>query len=145
MRFAVRTLASAASFASEAGLSLSIHPDLHSFIRDHVRSVWALELLLLLRRQPDRVWTAEALLGELRASTAIVAAALGQFERGGLVLADDGGAYRYAPASDILRDLCDGLEEIYRERPVAVINAIASPAERLQGLADAFKFKGDGK
>lgn len=124
---------------------MSIHPNLLSFIRDHVRSVWALELLLLLRAHADRAWTAEALVGELRASTAIVAAALEQFERGGLILAEDGGGYRYAPASDILRELCDGLEQIYRERPVAVINAIASPADRLQGLADAFKFKGDGK
>ena len=47
-----------------------------------------------------------------------------------------------APA---LAKLCDELEETYRVRPVTVIRWIAAPAERLQSLADAFKFSGKSK
>jgi hypothetical protein len=41
--------------------------------------------------------------------------------------------------------LCEALERAYRERPVAVINAIASPRDRMQSFADAFRLKDDPK
>jgi hypothetical protein len=115
-----------------------------SFIRESVRSVWALELLLLLRRTPDRLWTEEALVRELRASLPLVRDNLAVFETSGLVACEAGGC-RYAPASPVLAGLCDELERRYRESPVRLINAIASPKDKLQTLADAFKLKGDGK
>ncbi len=121
------------------------HRDLSSFVREHVRSVWALELLLLLKRDPERCWTAAELLGELRASTSLVSDNLQRFERSGLVVLDDAGCYRYAPANPVLDGLCGELEAAYRERPVALINLIAAPPDPLQSLADAFKFRGDGK
>src|SRR5689334_24274546 len=51
--------------------------------------------------------------------------------------------YTYCPASLLLAALCDQLDEAYRERPVKVINAIVSPPEKLQTLADAFRIRGD--
>jgi hypothetical protein len=115
-----------------------------SFVREHVRSVWALELLLLLRRDPDRCWTPADLVSELRASTPLVSDNLQRFQASGLVAPEDG-CYRFAPASPILAELCAQLESAYRERPVAVINMIARPVDPLQSLADAFKFKGGEK
>jgi DNA-binding IclR family transcriptional regulator len=109
-------------------------------LREHVRSVWGVELLLLLRADPDRCWTPAELVRELRASTALVNDNLQRFVTSGLVVPDDGG-YRYAPASPVLEELCAQLESAYRERPVAVINMIARP-DPLQSLADAFKFRG---
>ncbi len=114
-------------------------------MREHVRSVWALELLLLLKRDAARCWPPGDLVRELRASQVVVHDNLGRFERGGLVRADDDGCYGYAPVSPLLAELCQQLEAAYRERPVSVINIIAKPANPLQGLADAFKFRGDGK
>lgn len=119
--------------------------DLSGFVREHVRSVWALELLLLLKRDPDRCWTAAELVRELRASTSLVGDNLQRFERSGLVVLDDAQCYRYAPASPVLDQFCAELETAYRERPVALINLIAAPPDPLQSLADAFKFRGDGK
>jgi hypothetical protein len=119
--------------------------DLSSFIREHVRSVWGVELLLLLRRDPGRCWTAAELVGELRASTSLVSDNAQRFERSGLVVLDDGGCYRYAPANSVLDELCGALEAAYRARPVAVVNMIAKPRDPLQSLADAFKFRGEGK
>lgn len=125
---------------------MSADKDLTLFVRDHVRSVWALELLLVLRRDADRCWAVDDLVRELRASTTLVQTNLELFERSGLSVRDDAGCHRYAPASAVLDDLCARLEAAYRERPVAIINLIAKPsADVVQSLADAFKFRGEPK
>ena len=116
-----------------------------AFVREHVRSVWALEMLLALKRDPEHCWPIDELVRELRASTSLVTTNLHGFERSGLAIRDDSGCYRYAPASPMLEELCGDLESAYRERPVAVINLIARPSDPLQSLADAFKFRGDGR
>ena len=118
-------------------------PELLELIRRSVRSVWALELLLLMRRERTRAWTADDLVTELRASHTLVADNLAMLEATGLVIGEDG-LYRYAPATPLLETLCARLEEEYRLRPVTVINAIAaSPNDRLHKLANAFRLKGD--
>lgn len=115
-------------------------------MREHVRSVWALELLLVLKRDPERCWDAAALVGELRASTGLVNDNLHRFERTGLAVRDDSGCWRYRPAAPVVGQLCDRLEAAYRERPVAIVNLIAAPRDPLQSLADAFRFRrGDGE
>lgn len=114
--------------------------DLFEFITGAVRSVWAVELLLLLRRQPDRRWRADELVRELRASTTVVTEAVAGFEAAGLVRQEDG-CILYEPASPWLAERSDRLEQLYRKRPVAVVNAIVSPGRRLQGFADAFRLK----
>lgn len=122
---------------------MSEQPELAAFVREHIRSVWAVELLLLLKRDPDRTWAAADLVRELRASTPLVNDNLQRFERGGLVMRNDGEVWRYAPAIPVLASLADELEAAYRERPVTIINLIARPPDPVQGLADAFKFRGD--
>lgn len=120
--------------------------ELAGFLREHVRSVWGVELLLVMKRDEARCWPPAALVAELRASTGLVIDTLQRFERAGLVAADDAGCYRYRPAGTPLSALCDRLEAAYRERPVAVVNLIAAPRDPLQSLADAFRFKrGDGE
>lgn len=117
--------------------------ELLDFIRDTVRSVWALEILLVLRREPERAWSAQAIVDELRASLPLVTGNLEIFETAGLVLRD-GEGFRYAPASPWLESLCSELASAYRERPVTVINAIVSSSgDNLRTLADAFRLKGD--
>ncbi|HEY3811747.1 MAG TPA: hypothetical protein VGL66_00855 [Caulobacteraceae bacterium] len=112
------------------------------FARNAVGSVWALELMLLLRRTAPKAWTPQALVGEMRASAAIVDASLARLETAGLLHRDDD-LLTFAPASAALTTLCDALEEKYRTSPVLLINAIASPAKSgLQALADAFRLKG---
>ena len=112
------------------------------FIREHLRSVWALELLLLLKRDPERCWSVEELVGDLRASHGLVADNLLALEGAGLVIPDDRGCFRYRPAAPTLAQLGDQREAAYRAKPVTVIRWISAPTERLQSLADAFKFKG---
>ena len=118
-------------------------PDLAAFVREHMRSVWAVEVLLLLRREGGRCWTAEQLVHELRASAGLVATNLATFEAAGLAVRDEDGRWCYRPASPALDGLAAALEQAYRERPVAIINLIATPPDPIQGLADAFKWRGD--
>jgi hypothetical protein len=121
---------------------VTVDRDVFQFIREHVRSVWALELLLRLKRDPERCWTVDELVGDLRASHSLVADNLAAFESAGLVVADDRGCFRYQPAAAVLAKVCDDLDAAYRAKPVTVIRWISAPTERLQSLADAFKFKG---
>lgn len=121
------------------------NPDVFHFIREHVRSVWALELLLLLKADGERCWTVDQLVAALRANQTLVTDNLAHLGQAGLVLADDQGCFRYRPAAEALSQLCDELEVAYRAKPVTVIRWISAPAERLQSLADAFKFKGGDK
>ena len=121
---------------------MSDDPELASFVREHMRSVWAVELLLVLRREPGRRWSVDGLVAELRASTNLVLDNLTAFERGGLAVRGDDGSWCYAPANPVLDDLSSRLEGAYRHRPVAIINLIARP-DPIQGLADAFKWRGD--
>lgn len=107
--------------------------------------MWALELLLALRRDAQRCWSADELVRELRASQMLVNTNLRSFERSGLAMCDDSGCYRYAPAAPVLDALCGQLEAAYRERPVAIINLISRPSDAVQSLADAFKFRGKPK
>lgn len=125
---------------------MNSNAELLAFIRDTVRSVWALELLLLLRRSAPRAWTAQELVGEMRASPGLVADNLSIFEGHALVRREGDERWAYGPLSPALATLCDQLDAAYKESPVRLINAIARPSDdRLKTLADAFKFKGDGQ
>jgi DNA-binding GntR family transcriptional regulator len=115
-------------------------PGFLGLVRKHIRSVWSLELLLLLRSRPAEAWRPDALVRELRASTPLIADSLARLHASGLVQAEEG-AWRFAPASPELTRFCDQLAEAFQTRPVALINMIAAPSQ-VQDLADAFKFKG---
>lgn len=121
---------------------MDIRGDMPLLIRQHLASVWALEILLQLRRQPERLWTVDELVAALRATSTLVSNNLKSLETSGLTVVEDG-RHRYGPASSLLSAFADQVDAMYRERPVTVINLISAPADRLQALADAFKFRGD--
>jgi len=119
-----------------------IDDDLAGFVRATLRSVWALELLLLMKRRADEAWTPERLVQELRASTSLVSEILQDLTTAGIVSRTSDGAYQYGPASEVVRNCCDALEKAHRERPLSVVKLIASAQnDRLQTFADAFRFK----
>lgn len=111
------------------------------FIRAYIPSVWALEMLLLLRADPGRRWSPPELLKELRASTSLVDENLAHFERHGLAL-NDGQGWHFAPANPRLEALAAELAALYAERPMYTIGLIARP-DPLQALANAFRIKRD--
>jgi hypothetical protein len=112
------------------------------FVRSTIKSVWALELLLLMYRRPDTAWTVEALTAELRGSAAFVIELLLIFEQAGLIQRDGNGSITYRPQSPDLHELVGQLERSYAERPLTLIKEILSqPNEKIQSFADAFRFK----
>ena len=124
----------------------TLDQELADFIGASLGSVWALELLLLLRRTQPRHWTADELVAEMRASARLVAEALEGLERAGLVACDAVTGCVYAPASPVLDATCARLEAEYKSRPVAVVNAIVTaPKQTLQTFVDAFRVQGKGE
>ena len=113
------------------------------FIKISFRSVWSLELMLLLKSDPDRGWSNDALVERLRASDSVVQQSIEALVAGGLVLTDDNGV-RYAPASPDLRRLADAAVELYARKPDAVRRAIVMAAsDPLTAFADAFRLRKD--
>lgn len=119
------------------------HDELPAFIRRHFRTVWSLDILMFLRRRGETAWSVEEVARELRANPPLVRSAVETLERAGLVRRH-GATFQFAPARSVMTDLCDALDAAYRERPVAVINLICAPDDRLQQLADAFRFRTRG-
>ena len=124
------------------GLPLVTEDETLSFIDARIKSVWSLELLLLLFREPARAWRRDELARELRGSEVVVQEALGSLYKAGLVIEDQPGIVRFGPASDHLRDMVASVDRIYTVRPMAIIKAITgSPNDRLRIFSDAFKFR----
>jgi hypothetical protein len=110
------------------------------FIGSSFRSVWALELLLVLKG--DRpAWTCEDLVTSLRASDLVVAKALEGLEAAGLVSNGEAGV-QYMPVSDEVSLLVEQAEALYAPRPDAVRRAIiSSSAGDAAAFVDAFRFR----
>jgi predicted transcriptional regulator len=103
--------------------------DLLAFIATSIGSVWAVELLLLLRRDPAHGWDADALVRELRSSAVVIDDALQRLHAAGLIIRDGSNVYRYRAASPQLNRLASELEEVYATKPMTVIRAIVSGRE----------------
>jgi hypothetical protein len=118
--------------------------DLREFLRHSLRSVWNIEILLALFRNPSRAWMADDLVRELRASDFIVSQGMQGLQQAGLIVVESNGSFRYAPASTDLDRMVQELERVYRERPSVVTKALFAPSEdKLQTFADAFRLKKD--
>jgi len=111
-----------------------------SFIRTSFRSLWALELLLHLKRGSDRVWSAEELVHALHGSRLIVEQSLEGLMRAGLVVIDRDGCSRFQPATGAAARFVAECEELYRRKPDTVRRIIVSGTHPgLANFADAFR------
>lgn len=114
--------------------------ELASFIASSFRSVWALELLLLLKREA-RAYTADELVALMRASPSVLKSALESLTAAGLT-SPDGDSYGYTPVSPKVSALVDETEQLYQTRPNRVRRLIvASNYKGLAAFAEAFRLK----
>jgi len=112
------------------------------FVSRSFRSVWPLELLLVLYQEPHAGREVEALARELRANVPLVTQGLSNLEAIGLVRADADRLYRFDPASSELAEMAREVIALYNQKPRAVLRAIfAAPSDRIQTFADAFRLR----
>ncbi|NUR45183.1 MAG: hypothetical protein HOP91_03360 [Sphingomonas sp.] len=114
--------------------------DLLLFIAASFPSVWALEVLLVLRSE-RRLWPRAELVSALRASELVVSRALDGLVAAGLASIENEGAL-YLPVSEDLDACIDRAEELYRSRPNAVRRAIIATSSAA-AFADAFRLRRD--
>jgi hypothetical protein len=116
--------------------------DLLTFIISSFRSVWALELLLVLKSEP-RVWARAELVATMRASELVVSKALDSLVAAGLASLEGEGA-QYMPVSDEVAECVERAEKLYAARPNAVRRAIVSASSGdITAFADAFRLRKD--
>ena len=112
------------------------------FIAATFPSVWALELLLALKRE-RRPWKSQELVATLRASELVVSKALDALIAAGTASVDDQGAV-YAPVNSDVDHCVEQTELLYRSRPNKVRRAIIAAATgSATAFADAFKLRRD--
>jgi hypothetical protein len=116
--------------------------DILRFVAASFPSVWALELLLTLKRE-RRIWTREELVAALRASELVVSHALDALLAAGLASMDGEGAV-FLPVNADVEDCVERVEQLYRSRPNRVRRTIISASTgSAAAFADAFKLRRD--
>lgn len=112
------------------------------FIEDTFGSVWAIELLLLLKNDPERSWSEAELVTALRGSETVIAGSSRALVAAGLVVLGEDGAVRYSPAAPDLAALAEAAQALYASKPDAVRRLIVAPKSRgLRAFADAFRLR----
>lgn len=124
------------------GRSLSSREQLAEFIRSTFRSVWSLEILLLLKREP-RAWTVEEIVTTLRASQLVVAKCIQSLTAAGLVSPESEQSVIYRPVGQDLSDRVEEAEALYARQPDAVRRLIVASSSgfSLTDFANAFRWR----
>lgn len=121
--------------------------DIRRFIAGNVSSVALLEVLLLLRSEREREWTADEVSRALYAAAGGMAGQLHDLVSKGLAYVTNApeDRFRYRPnLDDPLDDVISCLADLYKERRVAVISLIYSePVDKARSFADAFRIRKD--
>ncbi len=111
------------------------------FIQSNLRSIWAIELLVILRRgrQP---WALVTLETELRGSATIARKATADLVRLGFALESSPGVWQYQPMDEARERLAAEIERLHRERPAALARAVYEGTDdAIRSFADAFRFR----
>ena len=125
---------------------MSSRGDVEDFVRATFRSVWALELLCMLRKDRDRSLSHREMVDGLRASDFVVTQSLGNLAAVGLVTLEEDGSARYRPAHGDADRLVEQTEELYAKSPNAVRRIIASSANPgITAFANAFRLRKEDK
>ena len=113
-----------------------------AFVHSELGSVWALELLIFLKGNPERNFSLDDLVLQMRSSSMAVAQALTRLKDNGFAEETAGGTYRFAPRSPRHFDMAAAIERVSTQKPMTLIKAIAEiPNEKLRSFSDAFKIR----
>lgn len=122
----------------------SIPASVRQLVDAHIKSVIALEVLLLLYDQPQKEWSEEEVANELRIDVDWTVSQLKELHNGGFIYRTDGRPcyYRYYPATLELNAAIAALARLYRECPLTTISAIYEKPSTADQLSNAFRLRG---
>jgi hypothetical protein len=111
------------------------------FVRRSFESVWALELILMMRRENTRCWSVSELTQQLRASELLVGGILPDLVRKGWCWRPRQACSSIVPPQSN-EQLVDKVAVVYAENRIRLINEIFKvPDRNAQTFADAFRIK----
>ena len=118
-------------------------PEAEELVERAVDTIYQIEILMLLRRSPDRYWCVEEIAAELRMTFTTVASSVSRLHVNGLLAAGDANpvayAYRYEPRSLVLHAGVESLALVYEADPLPVLKAVLNkPPRALRTFSDAF-------
>jgi hypothetical protein len=103
-----------------------------------------MEILALIAENPGRNWSEGEVYQIIRSNQQSVATVLRCFRTDRLLTGDATNGYRFSPEGPDAHRLASELAKLYRERRVAVIEAIyKSPLDPIRQFADAFRIRKD--
>ena len=109
------------------------------FLRHSIKTVWTLEILLILRRDPDRAWNSEDLIRESRSSTLILQEVFENLEKAGMIVMEGNGRFRYRRTSPLPERLVEEITSVQARRPAAITKALLSVSSgKVRTFADGF-------
>lgn len=120
-------------------------PHIREFLHRHVRSVAALEMILLMHSHPQAEFSEEQLTQELRGTPTYTTDLLRELMASGLISnREESGraSYRLTPSSDSEREAITALVSLYTQRRMSVIDLIyQSPLDKIRTFAASFKIR----
>jgi len=120
----------------EATLISEISHEVRTFLKDHVFSVWQLELIMHMREQSHAL-SCDEIAKLLYSTPAAIESTLKRFVELGVLRQAMGTAdsYVYAPATNELQNLVDLTAKTYSARRIDVINLIFSTPQKAPRLS----------
>lgn len=119
----------------EATLITEISPEVRSFLKEHVHSVWQLELILHMRERRESMTVSE-IAKVLYSTPAAIESTLERFVSLGILRQDTGtpNSFLFSPASSNMQKTIDDSVKTYSARRIDVINLIFSNPQKAPRL-----------
>lgn len=120
----------------------NIPPDVREFVRREIKSVFQLEVLLLLQRTRERAWTVAEVSHELGIDPDIADAQVVSLLQLGLIetVATTPASYVYGPSDQNDEVLIEKLAISYAQQRVGIFSLILSESNsRIRRFAEAFR------
>lgn len=115
--------------------------DIKEFLGQNIHSVAQLEVLLMLRAEQERRWSAEDVGKILYVQPPMAKNMLTDLVQRGFVVQSET-YFRYQPANEGIGAVIERVAQLYRERRVAMTYEIYSkPMNVVQAFADAFRLR----
>lgn len=114
--------------------------EFRTFVNKNINSVEQIEVLLILRANPERAWTVDEISAIMRSSAHSIRSRLEGLQAKKLAVIVTGEGFRYA-ASGRLDAMVEMLGEEYGRRRFSVIELVFTRPDAARQFADAFRLR----